>query len=254
MPEPHKGQSDPICGVERKLVESFLELVRDNYKKADAANLFLEQRTGEANVYGITNLRDVLSHLATLLSPKTPTEKRAEQLTNAEEHLRRAIVEPYETALNKLIVQFDDLYEKYKRDVLPVQDRYPGLQAAPNTGSIEAQLEETRALTSNGRLAKAKNLWDPEWELGVTGFIDGYKKLSDLHRLLEEYCFKQAQLARDEKAQAEIQSLREQLDSKANELQSSSRKSTILTIWGIIATVLLGALGIWFTLSPGPKP
>jgi hypothetical protein len=262
MPDASTGQPDPICGVDRKLVETFLELIRDNYKKADAASLFLEQRTGKANVYGITNLRDVLSHLATLLNSGTPEEKRQEQLTNAEEHLRRAVVEPYETALNTLTVQFDDLYEKYKRDVLPVQDRFPGLQAAPNTGSIEAQLEEVRGLTSNGRLAKAKNLWDPEWEVGVASFIEGYKKLADLHRLLEEYCFKQAQLARDEKNQAELVSLRQQLedqgakleaartqlDEQGSKLQASSKRGTILTIWGLIATVLLGALGIWVSV------
>ena len=249
MLEPPAGQPDLICGVERKLVESFLELVRDNYRKADAANLFLEQRTGEANVYGIANLRDVLSHLATLLNPKTPAEKRPQQLTNAEEHLRRAIVEPYETALNKLTVQFDDLYEKYKRDVLPVQARFPGLQAAPNAGSVEAQLEEVRGLTSNGRLAKAKNLWNPEWEAGVTGFMDGYKKLSDLHRLIEEYCFKQAQLARDETNQSELVSLRAQLEERGTKLEASSRWSTIATIWGLIATVLLGAIGICVSLQ-----
>jgi len=248
MPESRKRQSDLICGVDRELVERFLELVRDNYKKADAANLFLEQRTGEANVYGITNLRDVLSHLATLLSAKTPDEKRSEQLTNAEEHLRRAIVEPYETALNKLTVQFDDLYEKYKRDVVPVQDRFPGFSAAPNTSSIEAQLEDTRGLTSNGRLAKAKNLWDPEWEMGVTSFIDGYKKLSDLHRLLEEYCFKHEQLARDERVQIEIRSLHEQLATRSSELRASSHKGHVLETWAIIATVLFGAAAIWIGL------
>jgi len=248
MPEPSEGESDLICGVDRRLVESFLLLIRDNYKKADQANLFLEQRTGEANVYGITNLRDVLSHLATLLSTKTPDEKRPEQLTNAEEHLRRAIVEPYETAFNKLTVQFDDLYEKYKRDVLPVQDRFPGLQAAPNAGSIEAQLEDTRGLTSNGRLAKAKNLWDPEWETGVTSFIDGYKKLSDLHRMLEEYCFKQEQLVRDGMVQIEIRSLHEQLETRSSELRASSHRGHVLETWAIIATVLFGAAAIWIGL------
>jgi hypothetical protein len=250
--EPPRGQPNPICGVERKPVESLLELIRDNYKKADAAHLFLEQRTGEANVYGIVNLRDVLSHLAALLNPNTPDGKRWEQLANAEEHLRRAIVEPYETAHNKLIVQFDDLYEQYKRDVLPVQERYAGLHGAPNSGCIEAQLEEVRGLTSNLRLAKAKGLWDPEWETGVTSFIEGYKKLADLRLLLEGYCFKQTQLAYDEQNQSELLALRKQVkqvEEQGAKLQAASRKGTILTVWGIIATFLLGALGIWVSLN-----
>jgi len=71
--------------------------------------------------YGITNLRDVLSHLSTFLSPGKSSEQRQAQLNTAEEHLRRSIIEPYETALNELTAQFAELYERYRQAVLPGQ-------------------------------------------------------------------------------------------------------------------------------------
>jgi hypothetical protein len=93
------GMEDPLASFEdvhRELICRFLSLVRDNYAKADKASYFLERRAGVSNACAITNLRDVLSHLATLLDPTTPPDKRADQLSNGEEHLRRAIIEPYE--------------------------------------------------------------------------------------------------------------------------------------------------------------
>src|SRR5947209_18289498 len=113
-----------VCGVPRLHVERFLLLIRDNYKKADKATFFLEQRSGIVNIQGITNMRDVLSHLVTLLDPATPDGKWEEQLGNAEEHLRRAIIEPYEIALNELTVKFEELYDRYRQLVLPIKDNH----------------------------------------------------------------------------------------------------------------------------------
>jgi hypothetical protein len=162
MPESGQSSQDLICGVERKLVESFLTLIRDNYREADKATFFLEQRTGIVNVQGIANVRDVLSHLVTLLNPDTPPEKKAEQLANAEEHLRRAIIEPYELALNDLLIKFNELYFNYKERLLPVKDRHLLLQSAPNDVSIEATLKEVGELYVLGRSGKGKNFWSKE--------------------------------------------------------------------------------------------
>lgn len=191
---------DKVCGVSRIQIEQFLTLIRDNYKKADKATFFLEQRTGVVNLQGITNVRDVLSHLVTLLNPDTPEDKRHEQLGNAEEHLRRAIIEPYEIALNELTVKFELLYKNYKTRVLPIQAKHTTLQNAPNAVSVEATLEEIRDHTSQGRAGKAKNLWDPEWEQGVANFIDAYDKLFKLYTNLEGHWNNYEQIRRDRKS------------------------------------------------------
>jgi hypothetical protein len=191
---------DLICGVDRQLIETLLILIRDNYNKADRATFFLEQRTGIINVQGIANLRDVLSHLVTLLKPDTPAEKKAEQLANAEEHLRRAIIEPYETANNDLLIRFDELYFNYKRNLLPVKDRHLVLQSAPNIISIEASLREFGELYTKGRSGKGKNIWTREWESGLTSFIDAFELLSALYIQLEGHWNNYEQIMRDRRS------------------------------------------------------
>jgi len=109
IPSPQK-----FCGVDAKLLEEFLILIRGKYKGADMATFFLEKHTGISNIYGITNLRDVLSHLATFLDPSTPEDKRRDQRGNAEEHLRRTTIEPYETALAEFTIKFDAVYLEYQ--------------------------------------------------------------------------------------------------------------------------------------------
>ena len=205
-----QGTRDLICGVDRGLIEDFLRLIQNNYKEADKATFFLEQRTGVVNVQGIANVRDVLSHLATLLSPDTPTEKKAAQLANAEEHLRRAIIEPYEVALNELLIKVNEFYFNYKRYLLPVKNKHLILASAPNEVSIDASLREIAALYSQGRKGKGKNIWTPEWEQGITGFIEAYENLSSLYADLEKHWNDYEQIARD-------------------------KKSTLLGTWGIIA-------------------
>ncbi len=97
--------ADLICGVDRVVVERFLVLVRDNYKKADEATFFLEQRSGVMNVPSMANMRDVLSHLVTLLNHDTPNERREEQLATSEEHLRRAeLLADYAIALSTYLL------------------------------------------------------------------------------------------------------------------------------------------------------
>jgi hypothetical protein len=70
---------DPLSHLtaeERLTFLRFVVLIRDNYKKADKAAYFLERRAGIVNTCAVFNLRDVLSHLATLLDSATPSERR----------------------------------------------------------------------------------------------------------------------------------------------------------------------------------
>ena len=177
---PIQQQVDPV------LLDRFLQLIRDNYKNADKASFFLEERSGITNIYGITNLRDVLSHLATFLDPTLSDEQRRDQVAAAEEHLRRAVLEPYQIATEDLIIRFQDLYQDYRRSVLPARGRHPSLAGAPSKEHIEIKLREIEQLLSAGRAAKARNLWDATWEQGVADFIRAFNELYSLTTAVEE--------------------------------------------------------------------
>jgi hypothetical protein len=234
--------ADLICGVDRALVESFLILVKDYYKRADMATFFLEQKSGIVNLQGITNVRDVLSHLVTMLSPDTPDDKRLEQLYNAEEHLRRSINEPYEIALNELLVKFSELYEAYKAQVLPIKESHFPLSNAPNSIQVEARLHEVQQLNSAGRASKAKNLWTAEWEDGVLSFTRAYELLTDLYRELEEYHHKAQQIERTRGEQVELQSLRTEVGQLRGQVKRESTIGQLFHVGGYALALVIGII------------
>ena len=236
-------QQNVICGIDQNLLETFLQLIRDNYKKADLAAFFLEQRTGIINVQGVTNIRDVLGHLATFLQPELTREFREEQIANAAEHLRRAVVEPYEVALSELVSQFATLYEKYKQNVLPGRDEHVGLSNAPTTSVIDARLEEINRLSREARRLNAQNIWDPEWDQGVEKFIAAFNKLSDLYSEIESYWYKFEQIERDLAKTKELDVLQRKIEETTTHLTSQYRRAQwMAVVFGLLSLLLLTSL------------
>jgi hypothetical protein len=185
------GQSgnDRVCGVDRALIERFLLLIRDQYRNADKAIFFLEQSAGVTSPTTLANLRDVLSHLATLLDEDTPDAQREVQLANAEEHLRRAVMEPYFIALGRLNKQFRAVYDLYKGKVLPSKPNSPSLRGAPDDESIQARLRNIAKLAASGRTAKGLNLFNREWESRIGDLIQAFVQLSELRSVLEQQLY-----------------------------------------------------------------
>jgi hypothetical protein len=211
-------QSDLICGVDRTLIEEYLYLIQQNYKRADVAMFFLEERRNVVNFQGITNVRDVLSHLVTLLDPATPPERQAGQIHNAEEHLRRAINEPYEVALHDLIVEFSRVYQDYKEKVLPVKESYAALANAPEKDEIETTMRNVRQLIAKGRSSKAKNMWNEEWEEGVISFTEAYDSLFILHLTIERYYHQALQILEQREEAVTIKNLKAEVAKLQGEL------------------------------------
>lgn len=176
-----------ILGVDREVLEKFLTLIRDKYHLADKANYFLERNAGVSGInIAITNQRDVLSHLVTFLSrPELEINDQRGQYYNAEEHLRRAILEPYEKAVSIKENIVLTLLKNYKDIVLPLRDE-PELSTAPNLVSIDARLKKVRHHRKVGRNAKGENLWNEEWEQGLRSYLDAFSELEDLQREIEE--------------------------------------------------------------------
>jgi hypothetical protein len=176
-----------ILGIERDPLEEFLRLIRDAYPSADKAAFFLERHAGVTNIAGITNLRDALSHLASFLREDITDEKRREQLTNAKEHFRRSILEPYEVAFLALLKDFGELYENYKKNLIPVREDHLVLKSAPTQAMIDAQMNHIKNLADSGRASKAENDWTRLWDSGVKHYIQAYDELFKLYAELETH-------------------------------------------------------------------
>jgi hypothetical protein len=217
--------TDTICGVDRGLVERFLALIRDRFPVVDQSTFFLETREGVSNVAALANVRDLVSHLATLLSASTPPDKREAQLANAEEHLRRAATEAYEIALGRAFERFQSVHERYQRKGI---GRKGGHLNLPDPVSVNSRLTEIRELASAGRNAKTRNLWDPAWEEGVAQMVLAYDKLAHLSSDMEE----------------SIRSL------ELLKAHDQRRWRAWISLAGVVGTVLFGMLVILFITKP----
>lgn len=207
-----------VCGVERDVLEKFLTLIRDKFPAAVEAGFFLETVVGVSNISEMSNLRDVLSHLVTLLRQECPKENDA-QYANAEEHLRRATMEPYQRAVSHIGVQVMKMYEEYRTYVIPIIDKDIVFSSCPNLVSIEARLGRVREMRMDGRRSKGENTWNAQWEVGVQNLIQAFRELESLRFDLEGGLSKYFNLRRE-------------------------RKTRMYFWWGVIVTAILGISGI----------
>jgi hypothetical protein len=202
VPEPTSHLDTPTSYLDKKELNRFLILIRDSYQMADLANLFLEhncQETPVVNVAALANLRDVLSHFATFLRPGQALEKRKEQLINATEHLRRAILEPYELTYRDNANHFRPLFQRYVEELLPEKDQHPFLLSAPTRHNVESRLNALHTEAEKGRLAKANNAWVPDWEAGIAHYMRAFEELKALVHEVEEHWYKFQQVKKSAK-------------------------------------------------------
>lgn len=180
-------QPPKVCGVNTETIEQFLTLLRDRYPLADAATYFLETNQGVSSITSsITNQRDTLSHLVTLLSHPEWTEvEQREQLANAEEHLRRACIEPYEIAISLEVERISTLLWQYRERVLP--HRETRFQTAPTYESIQTRMRAIGDNRMRARSAKAENKWTDRWEEALKLHVSTFQDARALVHELEEW-------------------------------------------------------------------
>jgi hypothetical protein len=113
-----------VLGVERDILEKALLILRDRYHLATEANLVLELYAGTSGInVSITNQRDAITHLVSLLKADGGNrDAQVAQVANLDEHLRRAVSEPYELAVNVLEDKLATILQQYKEEVLALKE------------------------------------------------------------------------------------------------------------------------------------
>lgn len=204
-PKPLQTAAEQLSHLDQEELARFLILIRDSYPKADMANLFLEQNCKEptVNVAALANLRDVLSHFSTFLRNGLTIDKRKEQVTNATEHLRRAILEPYELTYRDNANHFRPLFQQYVEELLPAKDQHAFLTSAPTRHNVESRLYAINEYAKKGRLAKGNNDWIPDWEEGIAWYIKAFKEMNELVHEVEEHWYKFQQEKKEANRQRE---------------------------------------------------
>jgi len=207
-----------ICGMEEEILELFLILIQNGYPQAEEAIHFLEKQTDVSGItVGITNLRDVLSHLCTVvLHPDWSRDQKLAQCANAEEHVRRAIMDTYNRAFTILADKAFTRLEDYKEKVIPLKlKNHPITASAPSLDEVYHRLKRTKEAREEARKAKGRNDWDNEWTEGIKTLVNACIELEDLFREMDQAVIHGTQVGQD-------------------------RKNTRLAWWAIISTVLFG--------------
>jgi hypothetical protein len=242
--EPESNQ-ELVCGVERDVIENFLELIKASYSLIDDANHFLEINTGVSGInITITNQRDALSHLYTILTKQDLTHQdRLDQLSTLEEHLRRSIIEPYARAIALTSENVGKVYEAYKVEVLPLKEVDATLNSAPSQPQINARLRKVNDSRLEARKAKRQNKLDEGWLDGVNKLIDAFEQFKDIESTLENYLIRARQIKATEN-QKDI----------GHTINNDNKKQTRLSVWSIIATVLAFIFGVLITMYLSKAP
>lgn len=176
---------DDLEDDDKTILENILITIRDKCPTALDAITYLETKTGKKSTQSLSNLRDVIFHLATLISvinDPAKTKAKDQQLGTIEEHLRRAIIEPYEHAANIRLGKLKELYENYLKIVCPISTK---LNPRPiDKDEVKGRLEATEELIRKGRDAKKENDWTPKWEEGCKAFETAFKEADTLNDIL----------------------------------------------------------------------
>ena len=175
---------DAFPHVDPEVIKLFFQVISDKYLVVDKANYILEESGFDGLSIAIVNQRDFLSHLCTVLTD-TSLDKNGQmaQYSAGEEHLRRAIIESYQMAVDMKMLSFSESYEKYK---LSAVVRSLPSQTSTIHKEIMAKLEEIKILREKGRSAKSINKWNESWEKGVESLYEAYKKVGELQCFLDD--------------------------------------------------------------------
>lgn len=175
---------DAFPHIDPEVLRNFLYLIKDNYHVVDRANYYLEESGYSGINIAALNQRDFLSHLSTILRDTTlDKEAQMAQLSAAEEHLRRAIIESYQRAVDTKLLKFYTSYDKYRSHGMI---RSSSSQLRPIHQEIRSKLKEIKTLKEQGRDAKSNNRWNEAWEAGVTALYQAFQKLDELQAFLDD--------------------------------------------------------------------
>jgi hypothetical protein len=227
-------KAQKISGVDNEIVNKIIKMIQEKYPQFNLGTYFLAT-LGYDNDIGFRNIRDMLTHINSAISKGLSFHDREIQIAYAEEHLRRALVEPYEVGASEEFKKTRELYDKFVVLVSSVRKKDKHFLKAPAETQIIEQFHHIHLHMLKGREKKAANLWNSEWEQAIIEFMDATEEAQELNKKLE----------------ADIELL-----SNLN----LNRQSRRYFLWGLIATifgVVISIVGIIIPLlhhSYGVKP
>ncbi len=224
-----------IDGVDIKHIRWFIQTIRVKYKAVKKSVLFLENIEAEFSLTALSNIRDFLSHIETAFREDTSPEDIESNISQSEEHLRRAIIEPYQIVLECNLENFLKEYDDYLENFQEKEIKY-NFDKVTNHKKIQKDILYIQKLLAEGRESKGTNKWNYDWEEGIDKFSLGIKKTKELINTLHEY--KKIYFSRKN-----LFDIEEDKREKKERLELERKRLNIkLAIWSIIATIIISFL------------
>ena len=137
---------------ESEIAERIITFLRSgNYDVAKQAIIYLETRSGQLQTDAFANMRDVLDHLVAAAKPGILEEDLDQQMAETDEHLRRAVMHPFQDVIEDRLARlarkktFYIVRQEVFKDVLPEREFLRRLTEAENL------LAEVRLRKGDGR-------------------------------------------------------------------------------------------------------
>lgn len=215
---------DKICGVNKEIAEQILLMIRDKFEDFDKGTYYLAS-LGYDNDIGYRNIRDMLSHIKTALSKEANRKEKEIQVSLAEEHLRRALVEPYEVGAQEEFKKTRDLYNKFTKLICSIKENEKQFLKAPAEDKLKEQLKSIYRHMETGRKKKSVNLWNSDWEEAVEEFTKAAEKAQEINNHLE-------------------------IDIDLMTHRNIHKQNKVYFIWALAATILFGIVSVVGVIMP----
>ena len=175
-----------LKNADKEILQDFLYILVNYYPMAKNSILSLENETDEISLSAIMQLRDFIDHtyLAMSIHEDMKIDMKKHQISNAAEHLRRSIVEPYQRKILDCIKEIKDYYTIYKKSPFRLFGIF-GIEKIITLDEVEKGIEVIRKLLHEGRILKSKYLWDEDFEEAITeNFVPALNYAIDLRENL----------------------------------------------------------------------
>lgn len=201
----------------------------------------MEKQSRQTNFVGLTNLRDVLYHFCNILCDTSLDYDACKaQLHNAEEHFRRAIIEPYEILADTEIKEIHDNLPEYITEVIYAEKE---LQLDPyiEQKDINENLRQFGEKMEKARKVKNRSVWDNDWEEAVILFGEVYREAKSLRQSME-MLIKSKKHSKQMELAEHYKKMIEKLTNELQQVQIKAQRKSFR--WGIIGAVFGASVSI----------
>jgi hypothetical protein len=154
-------QNIALKEIDDRILQDLVDLLFFQYPKARESIISYECKANKMPAFAFTELRDFIDHINLALHQDLK-ENIPHHLAQAEEHLRRAVAEPYQGVVQDEIKAIEALFKRYDKCWFKQLPFVPAKTL--KLAEYYAKKRGIHDLLQKGRTLKACNIWSDDFE------------------------------------------------------------------------------------------